>query len=92
MKTETAIVLVVLIIGGVAAYKLFARQQTIAAAQPLGANVGTLNAAGQIGGALLTNLENYFGNSNSNTAGYTSASDLTPITVDPSGSDWSNIT
>lgn len=77
MKTETAIVLVVLIIGGVAAYKIFSKQTTAANAQPLGANVGTLNAAASIASALpsfIGGLENVFGGSGSNGGAGTSNS------------------
>lgn len=73
MKTETAIVLVVVIIGAVAAYKIFSKQQIIAANTPLGANVGTLQAAGAIAAGIpsfIGAVENAFGGNNTNT-GYT---------------------
>ena len=93
MKTETAIVLVVLIIGGVAAYKLFSQAQVRTANTPLGANAGTLQAAASVGGALLTNLENFFGNNHAASVGYTGAADTNSVDLSNTDSyssvDWS---
>lgn len=63
MKTETVLLVGVLVIGGLIAYKLIAKNQIQNAYVPLGANVGTLNAAANAAGKLLPAFENLFSGS-----------------------------